>query len=448
MTALILKLKKLVLGNNEYDGLFKSASYSMLIKLLAIGATFLMNIVFSRALGAEGIGEFFLVLGLVTILSTIGKLGFDRPVLRYVAAFASKNEWGKVKAVQRFAFSTVGLCTLGASAVLFFLAPFLADKAFHQPGLAFNIQLFSIAIAPLSVIQNTGESLKGIGRVQLSQFLYDATLPLLVVLIFFLWPYKTGASAIYAYIIAAVIVFFTTQVAWVTSLKKYKPVIVEINKKEIWQSAFPVFLTTLFQLVITWMPTLLMGIWSTNENIGIYEVARRIAQLVTLFQIVMYSNLAPRISAMYVKGQIYEIEKICIKSTKFIVALSSPIILAFILLPQFFMDLFGDDFKGGGLLLTILALGQLINVITGPAGVTLMMCGREKKMRNNALISSVSLLVLSVILIPKMGALGAAISTASVIMIQNSIAAIYLYRELGIVALPYLNRLIKKPRDL
>ncbi len=444
MTALILKLKKLVLGNNEYDGLFKSASYSMLIKLLAIGATFLMNIVFSRALGADGVGEFFLVLGLVTILSTIGKLGFDRPVLRYIAAFASRNEWGKVKAVQRFAFTTVSTCTLITSSVLFFLSPLLADKVFHQPTLTFNIRVFAVAIAPLSVIQNTGESLKGIGRVQLSQFLYDASLPLLVTLIFFLWPYKTGVSAIYAYLIATAIVFFTTQVAWSVSLKKYKPVSRKIDKKEIWQSAFPVFLTTLFQLVITWMPTLLMGIWSTNENIGIYEVAKRIAQLVTLFQIVMYSNLAPRISAMYVKGQIQEIEKICIKSTKFIVALSSPIILAFILLPQFFMRLFGDDFKDGGILLTILALGQLINVVTGPAGVTLMMCGREKKMRNNAIISSFSLLLLGVILIPRFGALGAAIASAAVIIIQNTIAAIFLYKELGIIALPYANRFIKK----
>jgi O-antigen/teichoic acid export membrane protein len=444
MPALTLRIKKLITGKGEYAVLYRSAAYSMGIKAFAVAAAFAMNFIFARFLGAEGVGQFFLVFSVVSILSMAGKLGMDRTALRFISAYAAQDQWGKVKGVQFFAFRLVGFFTICTSVGLFFLAPYIATYWFKQPALTSLFQWFALGIAPLAIIQNTSESLKGLGKVQLAQVLYDALLPTLATLVFITWYNKTSLHAVFSYLAAAGIVFFVTQTAWWLSISKHKESRENLDKKELLQSAIPIFWTNIFQQVILWMPAFMLGLWASTKDVGIFQVAFRVAQLIAIFQTVFNSNLAPRISALYVTGQIEKIQQMCAKTTRFVGMLALPLFIAFTLFSNFFTGLFGPDFKSGGILLTIMAIGQFYNILMGPVGISLIMCGREKKMRNSMIISSCSLLLLNCIFIPWLGALGAALTSCIVLIIQNTLAAWYLWKELGIITFPYLSKRFKK----
>ena len=53
------------------------------------------------------------------------------------------------------------------------------------------------------------------------------------------------------------------------------------------------------------------------------------------------------------------------------------------------MALFGNDFIRGSNLLSLIILGQFINISMGSVGLMLQMTGLEKPMRNVLIISSV-----------------------------------------------------------
>lgn len=423
--------------------LYRSAAITMAIKVFAIGAGFLLNWVFAKYLGKEGVGKFFLVFGLVTILAMIGKLGFDRTVLRFVAAHASKNEWGKVKGVQFFAFRLVGIITLCLSVILFLFSKQIAVYWFKQPDLENLIRIFVLGIAPLAIIQNTSETIKGAGKVQLAQSLYDAMLPTLSILIFLCWPQKTPETSVYAYLTGIAAVFIITQTAWRIIIHKHKAPREKADSNALLKSAMPVFWSSIFQQINLWMPTFMLGMWSGPGDVGLFEVARRLAALTAIFQAVFNSNMAPRIAAFYAQGDTKKIQDMCGKSTMFVGMLATPVFLAFIIFPAFFTGLFGKEFGEAAPMLSIMSIGQLYNVLMGPVGISLMMCGREHKMRNAMIIASCSLLIMNFILIPRMGAMGAAITSCLVLIIQNTAAGFYLWRELRIITVPFISKWIK-----
>jgi len=444
MPAFVLTIKKIINGKGEYPVLFRSAAYSMGIKSFAVAAGFAMNWVFSRFLGATGVGQFFLVFSAVNILSMIGKLGMDRTVLRFISAHASQQQWGKAKGVQFFAFRLVGIFTLCTSALLFFAAPYLANYWFKQPQLTNLFQWFAIGIVPLAIIQNTSESLKGIGKIQLAQLLYDALLPTLATFIFLIVTGSTSLYAIQSYLLAAVIVFVVTQSAWRFSITRHREKRETVDKRELIRSAIPILWTNVFQQIILWMPAFMLGLWASPKDIGVFQIAFRIALLISIFQYVFNSNLAPRISALYVKGEIKKIQEMCGKTTRFVGAMALPVFIALTVFSKFFMELFGKDFGSGAILLSIMAIGQFYNVMMGPVGISLIMCGRERKMRNSVAISACALLLLNCILIPLFGALGAAVTSCVVLIVQNTMAGWYLWKELKIITFPFVNGRYKK----
>jgi len=91
----------------------------------------------------------------------------------------------------------------------------------------------------------------------------------------------------------------------------------------------------------------------------------------------------------------------------------------------------------------ILSIGQFINVVTGSVGYLLIMCGCERLVRNNQLFCTVVVISLNLILIPGMGAMGAAIATAITLALQNLISVVQAWLALKIITIPFLPSKLK-----
>jgi O-antigen/teichoic acid export membrane protein len=106
-------------------------------------------------------------------------------------------------------------------------------------------------------------------------------------------------------------------------------------------------------------------------------------------------------------------------SAKMMTLLASPILLAFIFLPGLVLTIFGSEFRDGSSALTILALGQFVNVATGSVGYILIMTGHERTERNIAASFVLINAILNFILIPRLGIEGAALATATSLALRN-----------------------------
>ena len=185
-------------------------------------------------------------------------------------------------------------------------------------------------------------------------------------------------------------------------------------------------------MLINWTATFALGIWGTGEDVGIFSMASRTAMLTSLILTSVNSISAPKFAELYKKKDMVALGSTARSTAKLMTLIASPLLLLFLIAPQWVMGMFGDEFQKGGILLSILTIGQFVNVATGSVGYLLMMSGNEKLMRNNVAFVAVLSVVLNAALVPLYGAFGAVIATAVCLASQNLIAMYMVNSRLGI----------------
>lgn len=189
-------------------------------------------------------------------------------------------------------------------------------------------------------------------------------------------------------------------------------------------------------LVMSMTDTTLLGVWADSESVGIYGVAKRTALLTSFMLVAVNTIVAPKFAELYAQGDRRALSALARNVAKLMTLAATPILLAFVIVPNWVLGIFGSDFVAGAPVLTILALGQFVNVATGSVGYLLMMTGHEKLMRNNTVASAALNVALNAILIPKYSIIGAAVATAISLATMNLISTILVYWKLSIVTLP------------
>jgi O-antigen/teichoic acid export membrane protein len=182
----------------------------------------------------------------------------------------------------------------------------------------------------------------------------------------------------------------------------------------------------------------MLGIWGSPADVGIFGVANRTSILISLVLIAVNSIAAPKFAALYRRGEIEALGHTARSCTKLMTFMAAPALLLFLLAPGRVMGIFGPEFIGGRLTLSILAVGQFVNVVTGSVGFVLIMTGNEHLMRNNIAFCALTIVILNYILIPLWGAVGAAIASAITLILQNIAATILVWRKHGLWTLPFV----------
>ncbi len=414
------------------------ASVAFVLKVLGAGMSFGFNVLLARTLGAEGAGLYFLALTVMTIGMTIGVFGMDNTLLRFVAANAAKDEWGVVKSVYRKGIALAACVSCLVAVMIFLTAPWLSQTLFSKPELSAPLRWMSLAVVPMTMVLLHGESIKALKRIRDSQLINGVAVPGLSVLGLLLVGREFGVTgAVWAYCGAALVAAFAGVLVWRIHTPQLKKMTVQVPLRGILDSSIPLFWTAMMNLVMNWSPTLFLGIWGTKAEVGVFGAAWRTAMLTSFVLASVNSIVAPKFAALYSQGDMAGLSGTARKSTKMMILLASPVLLTFLAVPGFVMRMFGGQFQNGSLLLVVLAVGQFINVASGSVGYLLMMCGRERLMRNNTLMVGVVSLILNGLLIPIWGALGAAVAGAASLAIFNLGAFYLVWRSLGIWTFPF-----------
>jgi len=433
-------IKRFMLKDAHLGEVLRGAALAFVLRGFGAGLAFMLNAMIARMLGAEGAGLYFLALSVTMIAAVIARLGLDNALLRFVAVHASKEEWGLVKGVfalgMRMALISSALLTL----LCFILAPWLAEYVFNKPDLGTPLRWMSLGIMSFSLMMLMSECLKGMRRIRNAMLVSGVLYPLIALLL--VWPLVTlfgvgGANA--AYVLGTGGAAVVGLIFWRRAMASHAAQPTSFPRDQLLASSRPLLVTSVINsAVLAWAPLLLLGIWGTTEETGIFGAATRLAMLLTFFLIAVNTVIAPKFAALFNEGEMETLAGIARKSALFISLAASPVFILFIVAGDWVMSVFGPGFEAGGQVLTILAAGEAVNSLTGPVGFILIMSGRERDARNVAVFSGVLLLALSVFLIPKYGMLGAAAATATAVVTSNMLLAWLVWRRLGIVTVPFL----------
>jgi O-antigen/teichoic acid export membrane protein len=343
----------------------------------------------------------------------------------------------------------VGLiCSCAISVVVLLSANSLADTVFSGSISANSIRISLTAVVPLALGVLTSSALLGLSRVR-DSLLVLSILPYGITLVgvYLLAPRWAVSGALLAYSLAVAIALLFGVVAWHRVLTKLpssprhedlEPIVPRLLV-----AGMPLLLGTLLQLVINSSGTVMLGMWAERTDVSQFSVAWRTATLISFVLIAVNTIARPKFAALYAQGNLPVLATTARNANLIMTLCAIPVAAPFLIAPTPMMSLFGEGFTGGAAVLQILAVGQFVNVAMGSVGILLIMSANEREYRNVQIVSALVALILNIILIPDYGAVGAAVSSASAIVVQNLLFAYFVWRRLRIVMLssrPYRPR--------
>jgi O-antigen/teichoic acid export membrane protein len=202
---------------------------------------------------------------------------------------------------------------------------------------------------------------------------------------------------------------------------------------ELWRFSGPRSLAGIFQVLIAWLDVLFVGALASSRQSAAYAVASRYVVTGTFALLAMGFAIAPVLSRLFDRRDLEGAQRIYRESTWWSMAVTWPVLALMVIFSPAMMRVFGRGYVGGVVSLEILGLAMLVNTGTGNNAIALLMGGGN---RENLGITALSLVLnvgLNLVLIPHLGAPGAAIAWAVSIMFTSIVTSVALHRRTSLV---------------
>lgn len=411
------------------------------------GFAFVFVAVAVRFLGAAGFGIYRKTTQILNDLSQLGLGGFNFASMRFIARARARKDHGAVRGAVR-----VGLLGATISSLIVFaaievfarpIAELFADKDVSfvtyllRVGAAY-VPLFSM----VQVLRYCTQAYRTMGpSVMVGNIIQPAARFVIGVALLIAGFAITGAlvSLIIAAGIAAIAGFYYLS-RMLTENERSAPI-----KKE----TGPMVRFSLLQMAASLLGVqtlglgiLLLSAFSTNTQVGLFAIALALQGPGNIFLGGIVNIWAPVVTDLYERNAIDRLESLYQTVNRWVATFSFPIFVALLITPEIFVRIFaGHAGRGAAEIVTLLAIGNVFYVGTGPTGYVLSMTGRPGINAINSAVSVAVYAALGVWLAHDHGALGMAIVDSAVTALVNSIRVVEAYVLVGVQ--PFGRRFLK-----
>lgn len=433
------------------DGSLRSKSLlAFVLRAGGMLAQYLFIFVVARLYGPAEQGTFTLAFTLLQLFAILAQLGLDTRLVRVIAGAPIENKNQIVNTSYRQSLIITAVSAFIWSLLSWYLAPWFATTVFSKPHLASRIQLISLSLLPFVLMGFNSSAFRGFKNMT-GFLLFRALIPLLgVIFIIITYFTKLPFGAIESHILATTLICIASFVAW-NRMNKYEGETVKpsASAREVISDSLPLMLTGSMFFILGWTDNLILGIFRSEADVGIYDTAFKLSTLSAILLLSINAIQAPVYAELYARGEHKKLQRSVFTSTRMLFYASFPVTLILCVFPAPILGTFGPAFREAAPALIILSLGNFVNSITGSIGILLQMSGRQKQYNRIILTAAAGSILLNFILIPRMGILGAAVSSAAAKIFQNTASVIYAKRSMNIVSvyLPGISRLIRQSDD-
>ncbi len=400
----------------------------------------LLQIAVARLLGIESTGSLYSAIIVITVFAIVGKGGLDAILIRESSTSWHAGDRALVGRLFGQALSAGLLTSIGLSLLLFVASDWIATAVFRDPQLH-SIISWCASIIPLqTAIWLQSAMLKVQDRPARSTLLEIALVPATTLAI------AIGLKLIGELDLEGFVRAYTLSHAACSIIGfgllcragSARAVMAGLMRPRWPRSRWDLTGVELLSFALSSAALPVLSAVSDAEQAGLLNAALRLTAQVGMVGIIVGGLLAPRFAALYqAGGSSVELQKLARLGSRWMLGLGSPILAVFLVFPESGLLLFGADFQAFCTPLRILAVGQFVNMLTGPAGYLMVMVQMERELRDITALTVALTLPAAAVLGNRWGADGAAIACAGGLMLQNMAAVIALYRSRGICTLPW-----------
>jgi len=438
-----MKIKKIFddyFKDEKFSEIAAGSAFSLGARALAMLFGLGANVIIARFYGADVIGVVALINTYLIIISIFAILGTDISILRFIPEHVSKYSFYSAFKVYRKVLGLIIILSIILSISLWFAGGIIADKVFSKPHLGFFFSiaaLFTVFRVMQEFCLHVIRGLKHIKTFAFLQLLRQLIniLFLGIVTISFYKKYNPVYIQFSAFFLTALTGLILAELAFNKKISE-KQKIQNIAISSILKISFPMFLTKSMSFLIGHVDIAMIGMFRTEEEVGYYAVAVKLAMLTTFILQSINVMAAPKFSELYHQGKIEELFYVAKKSTKLIFWSTSPILLCLLIFGKIILSIFfGKVFTIAYLALVFLIFGQFVNAISGPVGYFMNMTDNENIVRNIRVLATTINIVLNYILIQRYGINGAAVASMICVIFSNLLLVFQIRKKFGFVIL-------------
>jgi O-antigen/teichoic acid export membrane protein len=202
-----------------------------------------------------------------------------------------------------------------------------------------------------------------------------------------------------------------------------------------WYSvAIPLLTIGITQELLNQLEVLLIGYFGDARMAGLFSAAWRLAALMPFGLQALAMLGAPMIASAYHRDDRSEMLHVARLNARIGLAFAVMMAIVLLLSGRWLLGIFGPEFRDAYPALVILVAGGAVNAFTGVVAYFLTLTGRERIALAIFVAALALSLILNVILIPRLGLVGAAIASASALAAWNLAMLAYVRRAIGIDA--------------
>jgi len=407
-------------------------------RLLGMGLGLVIQLLLVRVLSKDDYGSFAWALSIVTLVQSVIPLGLDRIDSRFLAKYDEEGDDRKVVGVLvTETLVVVGLGTIVFLAVLLWhgrLAPGIAPSE-----TAANLLVLMVLLAPLAAIDamvmNTFATFAKARAVFVRRYLLEPGLRLTAILVVFLmgagvYGLTVGyvlASLLGVSIYVVMVVRLLARLGFLAGLHGR----VTLPVRALLREGFPLMTSSLVYVVVMAVPTFVLGAVGTASDVASLRAVMPIAQLSMAASGAFWVLFPPMITRQWERGDMVGVRLTYWRTALWVALVSYPaLVISVSFAEPTAVTLLGQQYADSAPLLAILGFGFWFQSATGFSAILMATAGRLRFIFFANLTILVLGTALSLVLIPRYGAWGAAVGMTLSLVIGNVL------RQLGLLGLP------------
>lgn len=411
-------------------------------KIIGFPTQLAVNAFLARLLSQDDMGLYFLIFSLVHLAALFSVLGMERSIVRIVAEALARNIPQRAIQAVHYVLQFGLLASIIISILLIAgVGDFISQRIFNSVAMGQIIYYPAIWVILLTLQHLIAESFRGFHEIRFAT-IYNGPIVNLIISVAFgllLWKHPISNLSILLLIIVLAHAF-NLFIAFFTLLKQTSRFIQKqkkwITRSEILKTSWGLYFLNILFFFLTSGHLWLLAYCSSKESVALYGAASRLMILITSTLSIIKLVILPMIGDLYTKKSYREMEAV-LRTTATIAGI--PSVIALIILISYGKGIlsmvYGPGYTAGYPALAVLAIANLINVLTGTPGVLMVMASKEKLMLSFTLISGAIGFTISIFLVGTLDSLGVAVGAGAGIIINNLLMAFFCFKKLSIITL-------------
>jgi O-antigen/teichoic acid export membrane protein len=374
-------------GRTPSHRLRRNAAYSLAGQVATVGAVAGTQFYLARILSPTDFGIFSVDFVILTFMSSFVRLGVHRSAVRQVAADLAR---GRREAALRWSSAAslaIAVLSVIAVPVLAFVLLPLASRPLGIAGQApILLAVLALAAGADAVRTVQSEIFRGYHQIGFSTAFGTAGRAVLVLLSLFATEQVTSLTVLRSYVdVMCVCTGLLLAATWTQRglrgpRRERGPAVVSQATIRLCGSllmaGLPFLVTEVTGLVVTQGDVLIAGATLPHDSTAVYNAALRLVTLLSIPLFTLSAVLAPVVTDYYSRGQMVDLQTLLRQAaTVASVAASLMFVGLVVWANQILGFLYGPFYASGGNTARLLAIGPLVNTLSGMCGWLLVMTG-------------------------------------------------------------------------